>query len=53
MRKMGAANRTQAAFAAMDVLDDDDSATKHGARVLGSAPLGRPATDEDTDGRDG
>jgi DNA-binding NarL/FixJ family response regulator len=53
MRKMGAANRTQAAFAAMDVLDDDEGSAKHGTSVMGAGPLARHGADEDTDGRDG
>jgi DNA-binding NarL/FixJ family response regulator len=53
MRKMGAANRTQAAFAAMDVLVDEDRSMKHGARAISAVPMARLGADEDTDGRDG
>jgi DNA-binding NarL/FixJ family response regulator len=52
MRKMGAANRTQAAFASMDGLGHDESPTKHAADLAARASLAAGSSDQENDDRD-
>jgi DNA-binding NarL/FixJ family response regulator len=52
MRKMGAANRTQAAFASMEGLGQEESAAKHAADLAARASLGSGAPDQESDERD-
>jgi hypothetical protein len=52
MRKMGAANRTQAAFASMDLLGPDDPSTKPGTGFPGRPPFTSPAPEQEGDDRD-
>jgi DNA-binding NarL/FixJ family response regulator len=46
MRKMGAANRTQAAFASMDIFGQDEGSSKHAADVAEGAAFAARTTDQ-------
>jgi DNA-binding NarL/FixJ family response regulator len=52
MRKMGAANRTQAAFASMDTLGQDDTTVAHPTGLAGRVSLSSRIPDQETDDRD-
>ncbi len=52
MRKMGAANRTQAAFASMDNLGQPDTSAKQSADLGGSASFSSRVSDQESDDRD-
>jgi DNA-binding NarL/FixJ family response regulator len=52
MRKMGAANRTQAAFASMDLLGQDDPSTKHGTGFPGRPSFTSHTPEQESDDRD-
>ena len=52
MRKMGAANRTQAAFASMDVLGHDEAMAKQSASLSGRASLSPNPSEQEAEDRD-
>ena len=52
MRKMGAANRTQAAFASIEGLGHEDPAAKQAADLAGRASLTSGVPDQESDERD-
>jgi hypothetical protein len=52
MRKMGAANRTQAAFASMDSLGHEDPPAKQAVDLAGRASFTSRAPDQEGDDRD-
>ena len=52
MRKMGAANRTQAAFASMEGLGHEDPAAKQAGDLAGRSSLASGTPDQENDDRD-